>query len=115
MPNILTSWKEISLYLGKGIRTAQRWEREAGLPVRRQAEPNHRAVLAIPDELDTWIRTRLKGPGASLVDALIRDVAALQGETAELRHRLEVLESVARDPDRALAMPTLKTIWPAET
>ena len=82
MPNTLTSWKEISRYLGKGVRTVQRWEREAGLPVRRQDEPHHRAVLALPEELDIWIRTRLKGPGASLVDSLGREVAALRGETA---------------------------------
>lgn len=114
MPNMLTSWKEISLYLGKGIRTVQRWEREAGLPVRRQAAPKHRAVLALPEELDTWVRTRLKGPGASLVDTLTRDVAALRGETAELRYRLELLESTIRDSDQALATPTLK-IWRADT
>ena len=31
----LDSWKEIASYLGRGIRTVQRWEREEGLPVHR--------------------------------------------------------------------------------
>ena len=31
----LDSWKEIATYLGRGVRTVQRWEREEGLPVHR--------------------------------------------------------------------------------
>ena len=31
----LDSWKEIAAYLGRGIRTVQRWERDEGLPVHR--------------------------------------------------------------------------------
>ena len=27
-PSVFTSWKEIACYLGKGIRTVQRWERD---------------------------------------------------------------------------------------
>ena len=33
----LDSWKEIAAYLGRGVRTVQRWEREEGLPVHRLA------------------------------------------------------------------------------
>ena len=36
----LDSWKEIAAYLGRGIRTVQRWEREEGLPVHRIAHEN---------------------------------------------------------------------------
>lgn len=115
MPIALTSWKEISRYLGKGVRTVQRWEREAGLPVRRQDKPHHRAVLAFPEELETWMRTRLKGPGASLVDSLTREVAALRGETAELRGRLQLLEAIALDPRRASTAASLLTNWTADT
>jgi hypothetical protein len=53
---VLTSWKEIAQYLGKGVRTVQRWEQEMGLPVRRPRGPGHKkAVLARPDDLDTWM------------------------------------------------------------
>jgi hypothetical protein len=34
MSSTLTSWKEIGQYLGKGVRTVQRWEQQMGLPVR---------------------------------------------------------------------------------
>jgi hypothetical protein len=89
---VLTSWKEIGRYLGKGVRTVQRWERESGLPVRRPLGHPRRAVLALPEELDTWARTRMKGPGAPLIESLGRDIAVLRLETAELRRRLELVE-----------------------
>ena len=47
----LDSWKEIAAYLKRGVRTVQRWERVAGLPVRRV--PSTRgAVYAFRAELD---------------------------------------------------------------
>lgn len=57
MRSVLTSWKEIADYIGKGTRTVQRWERDLGLPVRR-VERSHgykSAVLAIREEIDTWV------------------------------------------------------------
>ncbi|HET8667754.1 MAG TPA: hypothetical protein VFM10_07215, partial [Terriglobales bacterium] len=53
---VLTSWKEIASYLGKGVRTVQRWERELGLPVRRPKPKEKQIVLAFPGELDRWVR-----------------------------------------------------------
>jgi len=94
----LTSWKEIGQYLGKGVRTVQRWERELALPIRRPAEASRGSVLAYPEELDAWTRTRMKGPGVSLVESLSREVAALRDETAELRARVEFLDSSATQP-----------------
>ena len=59
----LDSWKEIASYLRRGLRTAQRWERDAGLPVRRVAG-NGGAVYAFRAELDTWWQRRsLDGDG----------------------------------------------------
>jgi len=91
MPNILTSWKEIGQYLGKGVRTVQRWEREAALPVRRQ-EPSRRAVLALTEELDEWARSQRRGPSMPLADSLRKEMIALREETSDLRRRLEVVE-----------------------
>jgi hypothetical protein len=51
---LLTSWKEIAVYLSKGVRTVQRWERELGLPVRRPAQSRH-IVLATTSDLDGWV------------------------------------------------------------
>ena len=50
----LTSWKEIATYLGKGVRTAQRWERDLGLPVRRPNGKPSGVVAASQAELDSW-------------------------------------------------------------
>jgi len=61
----LDSWKEISTYLKRGIRTVQRWEREDGLPVYRRTGDNGKKqqgqVFAYKSELDAWwegFRTR---------------------------------------------------------
>ena len=53
---LLNSWKEIALYLNRGVRTVQRWETELGLPVRRPRGKNRSAVIAIRSELDEWIK-----------------------------------------------------------
>lgn len=47
----LTGWKEIGAHLGKSVRTTQRWERQYGLPVHREAGD---VVHAYADELDRW-------------------------------------------------------------
>lgn len=52
---ILNSWKEIALYLGRGVRTVQRWELELGLPVRRPRGKPRSAVVALKAELDSWL------------------------------------------------------------
>lgn len=54
---ILNSWKEISNYIGRGVRTVQRWEELYGLPVHRAAGRDRSAVYALSDEVDTWLRT----------------------------------------------------------
>lgn len=53
---ILTCWKDIANFFGKGIRTVQRWE-ELGLPVYR---PDHdrKTIFAYPDELRAWALSR---------------------------------------------------------
>jgi hypothetical protein len=54
--NILNSWKEIANYLGRGVRTVQRWERDLGLPVHRPKGKDRSAVLAFPEELVQWLQ-----------------------------------------------------------
>jgi Tol biopolymer transport system component len=54
----LDSWKEIAAYLGRGIRTVQRWEREEGLPVHRLAHDKRGSVYAQRDELAAWWERR---------------------------------------------------------
>src|SRR4026208_454179 len=54
----LDSWKEIAAYLGRGIRTVQRWEREEGLPVHRLVHDKRGNVYAQRDELAAWWESR---------------------------------------------------------
>jgi hypothetical protein len=54
----LQSWKEIAAYLKRGVRTAQRWERSAGLPVRRPRAGDRSPVFAFPSEIDQWLHSR---------------------------------------------------------
>jgi hypothetical protein len=54
----LGSWKEIATYLGKGVRTVQRWENDLGLPVRRPNGAAKGVVYASPEELDYWLGKR---------------------------------------------------------
>jgi hypothetical protein len=71
----LTGWKEIAAHLGRGIRTAQRWEREFGLPVRRIGNDRTESVFAFPAEIDAWLATSSairakRGPANQADDAL---------------------------------------------
>jgi len=52
---LLTSWKEIANYLGKGVRTVQRWEAMLGLPVIRPADSRSGIVMARPGDLEAWL------------------------------------------------------------
>jgi len=52
---VLGSWKEIATYLGKGVRTVQRWENDLGMPVRRPNGAAKGVVYASPEELDRWL------------------------------------------------------------
>ena len=51
---VLDSWKEIAAYLGRDVSTAQRWEHNRGLPVRRIQGGRRGAVYALKSELDDW-------------------------------------------------------------
>ena len=60
----LDGWKEVAAHLGRGVRTAQRWERELGLPVRRLGTGGAEVVYALKDELDAWLLRQSRLPGA---------------------------------------------------
>jgi hypothetical protein len=53
---VLNGWKEIARHLGMSVRSAQRYERLAGLPIRRPTFRNKGAVLATKAELDAWLK-----------------------------------------------------------
>lgn len=92
---VLSGWKGIGRYLGKGVRTVQRWERQLGLPVRRTKNQGLKsAVLALQTEIDAWVREQRFQEGEigfhkSDRIQLLRSLARLRSENRELRRRLE--------------------------
>jgi hypothetical protein len=54
----LDSWKEIAVYLGREVRTAQRWEKREGLPIRRHIHEKASSVCAFKHEIDAWLHSR---------------------------------------------------------
>jgi CheY-like chemotaxis protein len=83
---VLNSWKEIAQYLGRGVRTIQRYEQEYNLPVRRIAGRRRTAVIAFSDEVDAWLEQSVKH--------------------AEL--------SLSRPPQASRALPSTASISPSE-
>ena len=81
---ILSGWKDIANYLGQGVRTVQRYERDLGLPVRRPAGRCRGAVIATKAEIDAWISA------SPLRQGLIRSLSVSDNrETIKvLRHQL---------------------------
>ena len=79
----LDSWKAIASYLGRGVRTVQRWEREEALPVHRLAHEKRGSVYAYRPEVDAWWESRrrsLSNEGAasnSAIDAVSGVAAAV--------------------------------------
>lgn len=103
---ILNGWKEISNYLERGVRTAQRWEAMLGMPVHRPALRDRSAVVAFSDELDRWISrtgpdardTDTAAPGES-TDTLLRiheNMDTLAWQTSELASRMSTLQEQLR-------------------
>lgn len=56
---VLQSWKEISAYLDRDIRTCRRWEEHLGLPIHRLDGSSKARVLAYKDEIDRWLDAKL--------------------------------------------------------
>ena len=85
----LDSWKEIAAYLNRGVRTVQRWERMAGLPIHRVPHDKKGGVYALSGELDAWWksgdRRQIKEAGRRRSGRLIAiGIAVLNYEIATL-------------------------------
>jgi len=106
--HILSGWKEIATYLGKGVRTVQRYEVAFRLPVRRPAAKARGSVVATREEIDAWvasspIRDQAESGFTSewrvppSTDALKRGIGDMKKLCQEMRSlRLELRNSAAR-------------------
>ncbi len=87
---VCNSWKEIAAYLGRGVRTVQRWEHDLQLPVHRPKGKDRSAVLAFPAELDRWLmgtplRNQVTGrAGGESRTALVRQSRDLRARANRL-------------------------------
>jgi len=99
---LLTSWKEIASYLGKGVRTVQRWEQQFGLPVRRPNEKAKGIVHATRQELDAWLEGQWSQRPKEFAHAYgydtfyIDEVRASIRQWAELRNEHRMLVAGVR-------------------
>jgi TolB-like protein len=56
---VFDSWKDISQYLERDIRTCHRWEKELGLPVNRIDQGSLRSkVFAYKSDIDGWLKEK---------------------------------------------------------
>src|SRR5215471_17764720 len=120
VPEILNGWKEIACYLGKGVRTVQRYERNLALPVRRPAGRPFGSVMATKAELDAWVSASPvresfpvslinSGNTAALKELKLRisEMHRLRHETVELRDELRAACDLLRQ--------SLRAVLPGET
>jgi hypothetical protein len=89
---IMSGWKDIANYLGKGVRTVQRYERALGLPIRRPGKASG-YVMATKAELDAWTvassdRQAFQPPNS------VEENAALMNE---FRHRITELHRLRQE------------------
>jgi hypothetical protein len=100
--HILSGWKDIANYLGKGVRTVQRYEGELRLPVRRPAGRARGSVVATKEEIDSWIasspireHSKLEGGDTRPVLSIetmkkrIEEMSRLRAQMKELRANLQ--------------------------
>lgn len=66
----MEGWKEMAAHLGRSVRTIQRWERQAGLPVRRLVVGGKPQVFAYKQELDGWRLSKEEKPETERTGAL---------------------------------------------
>ena len=106
---VLSSWKDIARYLGKGVRTVQRWEQHLGLPVRRPAGASQKsAVLLHREDVDAWLATRFV-PRTVAVDKTNRIPEVSNSVRNELRQALKTAHEL-RDAHMALTQQIADSI-----
>lgn len=102
-PHILSGWKDIANYLGKGVRTVQRYEEALRLPVRRPAGRVRGSVVATTTELDAWVIAspiREEFQGGLFIDAqcVTSGIAVRQGirQMRTLQEQMRTLRAEMR-------------------
>lgn len=79
----LDSWKEIAAYLGKTVRTIQRWERSKGLPVHRHGHGKNGSVYAFTADIDRWLKYEPEGDRKDIHSVVVLPLHNLSGDPAQ--------------------------------
>lgn len=93
--DVLHSWKDIARYVGRGVRTVQRWEHDLGFPIHRPRGKERSAVLAFASEIDEWLmNTPIEATsGNEISDSVGRRFAEFYKKTEMLMARARLLMS----------------------
>ena len=92
---ILSGWKDIANYLGKGVRTVQRYQRGLGLPVRRPTGKSSGLVIATKAELCAWVLASPIREGCQLSQPT-PDIAGLLNEFRQNVKKLSRLRAESK-------------------
>jgi hypothetical protein len=102
---VFSGWKDVANYLGKSVRTVQRYERELGLPIRRPVANATITVIATKAELDAWIsaspvrRSEVTGNHSGMLKEFrphMKELHLLRHETAQLRQAVNASLALLR-------------------
>jgi Tol biopolymer transport system component len=105
----LDSWKEISAYLKRSVRTVRRWEVQEKLPVHRHGHRKGGSVYAYKTELDAWWQSRQvqnahpEFPANESPQRLVESLTGVRNSTAP--------RDVIPLPAIALASPSRMPFW----
>lgn len=79
----LEGWKAIAGFFNCSVRTVQRWEAEAGLPIEREIRNEREAIFAEVQQLESWRESRRRDEpdaGSIVVTPLICEEQSWLGE-----------------------------------
>jgi hypothetical protein len=94
---LLDSWKEIAVFLNRGVRTVQRWEREENLPIHRHQHRKRGSVFAFASEISAWLQVREGRPQVFQIPVLTDDRAIAGTGSPRLESSsLAVMSYIAR-------------------
>ncbi len=108
----LEGWKAIARFLGRGVRTVQRWERTLNIPIYRHGEAGRSPVHASCVELRRWTESRWGGeppgrPGAGVPRVLRgwKEIAAFLGVSVSTAQRYRRQLGLPVDYPRGVRVP----------
>ena len=93
MPQTLNCWAQIASFLHIKVKTAQRWEREDGLPIYR-AGNGKRLVFAFPAELRHWVQIGAAGNSDLFSSFPAQAVPRMLSSQSILEHHRELLATL---------------------